>query len=169
MWVHEIQFDIICQTQLVSVFQVEEDSNVTMGFGVFSDFDFSTVNRDLFCSLLIDHDHILQCLLAHSSAFRPHKLICSSSSFTATGSVYLSYIPKPVCGLWFLHKVLFYTFLNYLRVGQISKHSPHYGLIVMWVKVQVQSYCLSYCNIQRLFGFIDQNHCLWNQTDFCSN
>lgn len=84
---HKLQLDIICQTQLMSVFWVKENSNVTTEFGVFSNLDFSTLSRDLFCHLLLDRDHILQYLLAHSFAFRPHKLICFPSSFTATGSL----------------------------------------------------------------------------------
>lgn len=114
MRVHEFQFDIICQNQLMSMFQVEEDSNITMNFGVLSDFDFSTVNRDLFCHLLTDCDHILQYLLAHSSAFRCHKLICSSSSFTATRSISgTSQSQYVIYG--FYTKFFFYTLLNFPR------------------------------------------------------
>ena len=113
MRVHEFQFDI-CQNQLMSMFQVEEDSNITMNFGVFSDFDFSTVNRDLFCHLLTDCDHILQYLLAHSSAFRRHKLICSSSSFTATRSISVTSQSQYVI-YGFYTKFIFYTLLNFSR------------------------------------------------------
>ena len=113
MRVHEFQFDI-CQNQLMSMFQVEEDSNITMNFGVFSDFDFSTVNRDLFCHLLTDCDHILQDLLAHSSAFRRHKLICSSSSFTATRSISVTSQSQYVI-YGFYTKFFFYTLLNFSR------------------------------------------------------
>ena len=114
MRVHEFQFDIICQNQLMLMFQVEEDSNITMNFGVFSDFDFSTVNRDLFCHLLTDCGHILQYLLAHSSAFRHHKLICFSSSFTATRSIsVISQSQYVIYG--FYTKFLFYTLLNLPR------------------------------------------------------
>lgn len=113
MRVHEFQFDI-CQNQLMSMLQVEEDSNITMNFGVFSDFDFSTVNRDLFCHLLTDCDHILQYLLAHSSAFRRHKLICSSSSFTATRSISVTSQSQYVI-YGFYTKFFFYTLLNFSR------------------------------------------------------
>ena len=113
MRVHEFQFDI-CQNQLMSMFQVEEDSNITMNFGVFSDFDFSKVNRDLFCHLLTDCDHILQYLLAHSSAFRRHKLICSSSSFTATRSISVTSQSQYVI-YGFYTKFFFYTLLNFSR------------------------------------------------------
>ena len=114
MRVHEFQFDIICQNQLMLMFQVEEDSNITMNFGVFSDFDFSTVNRDLFCHLLTDCGHILQYLLAHSSAFRHHKLICFSSSFTATRSIsVISQSQYVIYG--FYTKFFFYTLLNLPR------------------------------------------------------
>lgn len=114
MRVHEFQFDIICQNQLMSMFQVEEDSKITVEFGVFSDFDFSTVNRDLFCHLSTDCDHILQYLLAHSSAFRHHKLTCPSSSFIATRSISVTSQSQYVI-YGFYTKFFFYTLLNFPR------------------------------------------------------
>ena len=114
MRVHEFQFDIICQNRLMSMFQDEEDSKITVEFGVFSDFDFSTVNRDLFCHLLTDCDHILQYLLAHSSAFRHHKLIYPSSSFTATRSISVTSQSQYVI-YGFYSKFFFYTLLNFPR------------------------------------------------------
>lgn len=142
MQVHELQFHIIFHSQSVSVAQSSRLRSSLMSQWSLLCFvtDFSTVSRDCFCHLLNDCGHILQYMLTHSSTFTPQKLICFPSSFTVTGSVHLIFIPKLVCSLWFLHKVLFYTFLSYLGNRQNQKALLK---IVMWVKVQVHS-CLCF-------------------------
>lgn len=120
LWVHKLQFHIICQSQSVSVVAWSSGLRRIL-MSQWSLVYFLTWNFSQWaeiCSVV--------CWVAITTSCNPvDSLLCLYTSQASlfclqfhNYRIYLSYIPKPVCGLQFLYEVLFNTLLNHLRNRQ---------------------------------------------------